>query len=116
MLGDLLDLVGVSVTISAGLVVGMVGYLFDTITDKVCVLITSTNLPKLIRSALRNSKEKKAQKLLSGVIQSTIQQVKPNQVTIDAFLEDENDDKIRIKLETTEGVDSSLQEGMCIYV
>lgn len=114
IIGDLV--VGALSALGGALVGCFSALIICTIVCTVYERITRHNLPQLILKALRESKEEKAKKLMAGVIRGSVQSVAPNCITIDAFL-DENEtqeEKIRIKLQTTQGVDSSIPIGMSI--
>lgn len=91
------------------------GWAICTIIYTVSEKITKSNLSRMIREALWNSKEEKARHILAGVIHGTVQSVGTNYVTIDAFLDEDQNSVVKVKLETPEGVDSSVQERMSFY-
>lgn len=115
LLSELLVAVG-------GVVIGAIaGWAICTIVCTVYEKITIYNLPEMIRTALRNSKEEKAQKLLREAIKrGKIKDTEHNCITVDIFCGGDTaetaEETVRVKLKTTEGVDASIQKGMSVSI
>lgn len=110
------ELLGEILVAAGAVVVGaFAGWAIGTIIYTVSEKITKSSLSRMIREALWNTKEEKARRILAGVIHGAVQSVGTNYVTIDAFLDDNPNDMVKVRLETTEGVDNSVQERMSFY-
>ena len=95
------------------------GILFGAATAviayKVVQKITADNVKDYIRRAIRNSKDKIAEKYFGKVIETTIAANNGNAITFDVLCAESKDNlKEKIKIESTRGVDSSLCKGMKI--
>ena len=77
--------------------------------------ITVDNAKDCIRRAIRNSRDKIAEKYFGKVIETTIAVNNGNSITFDVLCAECKDNpKEKIKIESTRGVDSSLCKGMKI--
>lgn len=99
-----------------GPVTGAIAYAVGSnIIEKVQELITRTNIGQMVRNALQKAKIKSAQKAIGGAIEGIVVDATPHSVTVDIFNED-TQEKTRVNLNTTAGVDKSIVNGMPVSI
>lgn len=95
----------------------LLGLLFGaavvTIVYMVNKHISLAELPELVRSALKNSQEKKASQLLSQFFKAHIEEIENNTITFSAFA-DQSEDLVKIKI-TGMSVGQEIYKGMELY-
>lgn len=83
------------------------------VTYQIVRKITSYNIRDLIREAIKNSKQKVFEKFVGNALEATITEKKSNAISLEVFCAECNQ-KATLTLESKNGVDSTLTEGMKI--
>lgn len=92
----------------------LIGAAVVAIAYTVYCKITQGNLPSIIRDALESSEEQKAKELLADVLQTRVDKIEGNTISI-SVLEAEDQEAITLTIVGTE-VDADIYEGMTLTV
>ncbi len=85
------------------------------IVYKIAEKITSSNLPDIIRRAIRASNEKKMKQHLGKMIKAHIDRADNGVVVVSiSDLDDDGKDADKIQIESSAGIDSSIRQGMTL--
>lgn len=89
------------------------GAAIGAIIYKVYTIVTSSNLAEIVRSAIQNAESDIVRKLLGRSLKIIVKEKSVNTISISVLEADlEKMDDVQIRIESTEGVEDSIYEGM----
>ena len=80
---------------------------------KVAERITKSNIADIIRQAIHRKKSDIAKKAIGQMVGTYVKEAKPNEITLSVLISDCKElEGQEIKIESSQGVDPSIQQGM----